>query len=110
MGKQRSAADQIAQLEAQVQRDIERWNDIRANGCNDPFWPDGMNLNLKRNHIIYGLRQIAQLDQSERQLSVFDMPCMIGDEIEKDSRVPPIVADDFMVKDRYENGRRIKAG
>ena len=110
MGKQKSTAAQIAQLETQVQQDIERWNYLKENGCNDPFWPDGVNMNLKRNHIIYGLRQIARLDQSERQLSVFDMPGMVDSDVENDPRVPPKVADDFMVRDGYENGRRIKAG
>lgn len=101
MGKQKSTADQIAQLETQVQQDIERWNYLRENGCNDPLWPDGVNMNLKRNHIIYGLRQIARLDQSERQLSVFDMPGMIGSDVENDPRVPPKVDDGYMAKDGY---------
>lgn len=61
---------QISRLEAQVKADISHWHDLRANGCNDPFWPDGVNLNLVRNHIIYGLRQIAELSTSERQLSI----------------------------------------
>lgn len=25
---------------------IQRWEDINKNGCNDPFWSDGCNMNL----------------------------------------------------------------
>lgn len=32
---------------------IAHWKDIAQNGCNDPFWEDGVNMNLARNHIIY---------------------------------------------------------
>ena len=33
----------------------------QRNGCNDPFWPDGCNMNLTRNHIISYKRDIAEL-------------------------------------------------
>ena len=65
---------QIAALEAQVQADVAHWHDLKANGCSDPFWPDGVNMNLVRNHIIYALRQIAELRASDGQLSLFDIP------------------------------------
>jgi len=32
---------------------FERWSYIFANGCSDPFWSDGCNLGLVRNHILY---------------------------------------------------------
>ena len=32
-----------------------------ANGCNDPFWSDGCNMNLTRNHIIYAQEQIRKI-------------------------------------------------
>ena len=38
-----------------------RWNEIREKGCSDPFWPDGVNLNLVRNHIIYYQKKIQDL-------------------------------------------------
>ena len=28
----------------------------------------------------------------------------------RDERIPPKVDDNYMVKDRYENGRRVKSG
>lgn len=40
---------------------IKRWEDINANGCNDPFWSDGCNMNLCRNHIISGKMKIREI-------------------------------------------------
>ena len=37
----------------QIMKEISHWKDINQNGCNDPFWSDGCNMNLIRNHIIY---------------------------------------------------------
>ena len=42
----------IEEYATQIVREIGRWNYILENGCNDPFWPDGTNMNLTRNHII----------------------------------------------------------
>lgn len=42
-------------------RTIEQWKDINKNGCNDPFWSDGCNMNLTRNHIIYAQEQIRKI-------------------------------------------------
>ena len=107
--KQAPIPAQIATLEAQVRADVSHWHDLMANGCNDPFWPDGVNMNLVRNHIIYGLRQIAELRTSERQLSMFDVPAPEAVDVMQDKRIPPKVDDNYMAKDRYEHGRRIKA-
>lgn len=41
--------------------EVARWKDICENGCSDPFWPDGANMNLTRNHIIYRKWRIATL-------------------------------------------------
>ncbi len=32
---------------------FERWDDVYQNGCHDPTWSDGVNLNLIRNYILY---------------------------------------------------------
>ncbi len=108
--KRTSVTVRVARLEVQVQADVNHWHDLMANGCNDPFWPDGVNLNLVRNHIIYGLRQIAELNASERQLSMFEISTISANDVMRDERIPPKVDDNYMVKDRYENGRRVKSG
>ncbi len=38
-----------------------RWHHIHENGCNDPTWSDGCNMNLVRNHIINYKRQLKTL-------------------------------------------------
>ncbi len=106
--KQKNAAQQTEALKAKLKADIERWHYLRENGCSDPFWPDGTNLNLVRNHIIFDLREIASLDQSDRQLSIFDVGGVDNADPMDDPRIPPKVDKNLMVRDRYERGRRIK--
>lgn len=40
---------------------IRCWEDINAHGCNDPFWSDGCNMNLCRNHIISAKDKIREI-------------------------------------------------
>lgn len=40
---------------------VHRWKKIGECGCSDPFWPDGINMNLVRNHIIYYKRTIYDI-------------------------------------------------
>lgn len=39
----------------------KRWVYIYENGCSDPCWEDGVNINLVRNHIIYRKFLIEEL-------------------------------------------------
>lgn len=50
--------DELAQ---ECKQSYERWTDLHNNGCRDPCWADGVNLNLVRNHIIHYKRQMAVL-------------------------------------------------
>lgn len=45
----------------QIRYCYKHWKDIYNNGCNDPFWCDGTNLNLVRNHIEYYRRKIEEM-------------------------------------------------
>ena len=45
----------------QMNEQYLRWAHIYNNGSNDPCWPDGINLNLVRNHIIYYKKNIEKL-------------------------------------------------
>ena len=47
-------------LIGQLKERFEHWDDVYANGCSDPFWADGTNLNLIRNHINYYKREIEE--------------------------------------------------
>lgn len=45
-----------------------RWDHLSQYGGSDPSWPDGVNLNLVRNHIIYSKRELEKAIQSEEGL------------------------------------------
>lgn len=59
--KKKTPEQELKELCKEIRNEIDRWEDINRNGCNDPFWSDGCNMNLTRNHIIYAKRQIAEL-------------------------------------------------
>ena len=43
----------VEQIRASIDERFRAWNQIAQHGCSDPGWPDGVNMNLVRNHIIY---------------------------------------------------------
>lgn len=69
----------------ELEASFKTWDDIYLNGCSDPFWSDGVNLNLVRNHIIY-----AKEILSKSEATLFGMP----DSFYRDT--PPEVANDYM--------------
>ena len=89
----------VEQIRADLAKDFARWDEINKNGCNDPFWSDGVNMNLVRNHIIANYRLLSQkLDNV--QLSLFDT----GMDMRNERPIPPRVPDDFMSPTgRYPN-------
>lgn len=46
--------------EEELQRAFYRWDALYAFGGHDPFWSDGVNLNLVRNHISFYKKEIEQ--------------------------------------------------
>ena len=32
------------QIQAEIDREFQNWNEIACNGCQDPGWPDGINI------------------------------------------------------------------
>lgn len=53
--------ERLKQLEDNFVKETQEWEYIHEYGCQDPFWPDGTNLNLIRNHCIYFIEQIKNL-------------------------------------------------
>ena len=97
-----------SQIRKQLDDEYRRWNDIKKNGCQDPAWPDGLNLNLVRNHIIYWYRFLRECTSQTVQLSMFDS----GMDLTNERPLPPKVPDNYMVptgkyrdrlNGRYEN-------
>ena len=58
--KEETSEKKVKSYSEQIRKEISQWKDINQNGCNDPFWPDGRNMNLTRNHILYYQRKIAE--------------------------------------------------
>ena len=48
------------ELGKNIRDSFARWNYIYQNGARDPFWEDGVNLELVRNHIIYDKRRCEE--------------------------------------------------
>lgn len=74
------------ELTESLKADYARWDDLYRNGGSDPFWSDGCNLWLVKNHIINDKRDI------EAELQLDDYP----EEWFKD--LPPDVPKDYMAR------------
>ena len=59
--KKKTPEQEIQELCMDITRKIAQWIDMNENGGQDPFWPDGVNMNLTRNHIIYDKDRIREL-------------------------------------------------
>lgn len=66
------------------------WKDMYFNGCSDPSYEDGVNLNLVRNHCVYYQRELEQLCGTD----FFKLPD------EYYWPIPPEVPQHYMAKDR----------
>ena len=51
----------VEALVAKIEESYARWNQLNTEGGFDPFWEDGGNMNLLRNHIIYDRQQIMEM-------------------------------------------------
>ena len=56
MARKKQQKDYAAELQAT----FDRWEHYRRHGGSDPFYEDGYNMNLLRNHIMHYKRQIAE--------------------------------------------------
>lgn len=94
--KKPTTAEIIKEEAATLARALQRWERIRTHGCSDPLWPDGCNINLVRNHIIYGKRKLEELCEGEGLPEVYYMP------------TPEKVDDDYMAINGEFYDRRMK--
>ena len=54
--------------------ELEHWQEIFEHGCQDPFWPDGVNLNLTRNHILWYRHEIEENLKAEDYPECYSLP------------------------------------
>jgi len=94
-------------LAEELQDRFDRWDNIYENGCGDPTWSDGVNLNLVRNHILGCKRRIEEshggLESAENsQISIFSDE--IGNPLNPNypeiyyREAPPEVDRDYMAR------------
>src|SRR5690554_300319 len=57
---------ELKNIEIKLANSLEDWQRINEFGCNDPFWEDGANMYLVRNHILYYKQKIKELCTAER--------------------------------------------
>ena len=43
-----------------IKKELTHWHDLNENGGSDPFYEDGVNMELIRNHILYYRRKIEE--------------------------------------------------
>ena len=91
----------VEEIQTEIDRAYKHWEEISKHGTSDPFWPDGVNMNLVRNHIIYYQRMMAERKNLGMQLSLFGEP-----QIEGERDLPPMVPEGYMAKGgKYFNER-----
>jgi len=65
MPKKKSPEEQVQDLVRSIRREFEDWKRIKKFGAKDPGYPDGVNLNLVRNHILYDQEKLRELCRRE---------------------------------------------
>ena len=86
---------ELARLASSLTESFARWDFLLQNGGSDPYWPDGFNMNLVRNHIISYKKQIeALMDQESEEISLFSRT--YPDVYYRET--PDEVSDDYMSK------------
>ena len=61
MKREKTAEERMDALRRALLDEWGIWEHIRMYGCSDPFHPDGVNMNLIRNHIIASRRDMQRL-------------------------------------------------
>lgn len=70
----------LESLQAELKKDKEHWNEVYLNGCSDPLWPDGTNLNLIHNHIAIDYRKIREFYPDEYAKMQVRIPSEVSEE------------------------------
>lgn len=93
--KKKTLTEQISEEASAIRREIKHWCYLWEYGGQDPHWPDGTNMNLTRNHVIYGKQRLEALCDE----AGIDLP------EEYYLPIPPKVQDGYMAD---MNGERAK--
>jgi len=61
MAKKKTPEEEMEELVRSIRREFEDWKKVKKRGTTDPSYPDGVNLNLIRNHIFYDQARLKEL-------------------------------------------------
>ena len=89
---QKTPEQKLKELCTNIIRERNHWSHINEYGCNDPFWPDGCNMNLTRNHIIAYRMEIEEICE-ETGMALPE---------EYYYKIPPVVDDNYMANLKQE--------
>ena len=80
--------EELRKLAAELESELLHWKAVHEYGCRDPFWPDGTNLNLTRNHCIADRLSIRELCEKHSLPlpDVYRLP--IPEEVREDYMAP----------------------
>ena len=70
----------------ELEKAYAQWESLYKQGGSDPFYPDGVNLNLVRNHILYFKRQIEETPPLYKNSEAYQR------------ELPPQVEDGYMAR------------
>lgn len=99
MVKKKTPDQELKILCRNIREEVGHWEYINQHGCNDPFWADGTNMNLTRNHIIYAKRQISEICEKN------------GIPIPEEMYIPiPPEVDDYYMASRRQKERIERIG
>ncbi|HIX67241.1 MAG TPA: hypothetical protein H9735_03825 [Candidatus Anaerostipes excrementavium] len=82
----KSIEKQIEESCNAIKTEIARWEHLKVEGGQDPFWEDGINMNLVRNHIVHRKKEIGNICA----INGIDFP------EEYYIETPPVVPDCYM--------------
>ena len=86
---------EIKRLRKEIVQDLKHWQNLREYGCQDPFWADGVNMNLTRNHIIYYKMRLRELCPDGNLPEEYYLP------------TPPVVDNNYLApKGEYFDRRK----
>lgn len=83
-----SPEQQLSEAIAGHNQSYDQWEHYHKYGGQDPFWPDGSNMQLIRNHIIYYKRQMKEICDN--------LSCELPECYERE--LPPEVPQGYMAR------------
>lgn len=95
--KKKSPQETVEELAREIRDTIARWKKYKESGCSDPAYPDGLNMNLLRNHVMYYKQKIREIC-SENNLT-----------LPEEVYLPnlPYVDNNYFAKPQSERAQRI---